>query len=406
MTSHGGGAAVEPEAADGMEDEYGAMDDAGETWICPELMLECGVKLKQLPVRYQQHGTLAPNRDNVVIVCHALTGNAAVTDWWKGMVGPGKAVDTTRYLVICANVLGSCYGTCGPTSINPDTGAAYRGDFPVVTIRDTVRLHSLLVEHALKITDVFCVVGGSMGGMQVLEWSFVENITVRAGVVMSTGGRHQPWQIGLSELQRQAILADPKFNNGYYPDDSPPTSGIAVARQIAMVSYRTHRAYFTKFGRKLGKARDGRNRYEVESYLNYQGQKFIERGFDANSYIRLTKMMDSHDVSRGRGDYIQVMNSIRIPTMIIGITSDVLYPVNEQEELADYLGNSELHLVDSDEGHDGFLLEQDRIGPLIEQFFLKIHTIARQGQQEAEIKGLRRQLDTLAAEVDALKARL
>ena len=336
----------------------GTMDDmlSGCTYTLPSYTFEDGTTLKKVDVRYNTFGEMNATKDNIVVVCHALTGNAAVDTWWTGMVGAGCSIDTDKYMVVCANVLGSCYGSCGPMSVNPETGQQYGRDFPAVTIRDTVAVHSLMLKDGLGVHAVACVVGGSMGGMQALEWTFVATVPVRAAVVLSTGGRHTPWQIGMSELQRQAIYADPKFKEGAYDPADPPNSGLAVARQIAMVSYRTHNSYFTKFGRReqetpsiIESTRGGSNS-AVQSYLKYQGEKFIERGFDANTYLALTNQMDTHDVSRGRGTYLKVLNSITIPTLIVGITSDVLYPIVEQQELAEHLGNATLKLVDSEEG--------------------------------------------------------
>jgi homoserine O-acetyltransferase len=189
------------------------------------------------------------------------------------MVGPGCAIDTDKYFVVCANVLGSCYGTCGPTSLDPDTGVRYGGSFPYVTVRDTVRLHALLLKEALGVSEVFTAIGGSMGGMQALEWAMQDIVPLRSGVVLAVGGRHNPWQIGVSELQRQAIKADPAYRGGNYAADAPPNAGISVARQIAMVSYRTHPVYCEKFGRDMtdptleGTNSSGEHTYKVEEYL-------------------------------------------------------------------------------------------------------------------------------------------
>jgi homoserine O-acetyltransferase len=370
-------------------DEYANMDaEGGETHIVDEFILESGRQMEQVPVRYMTWGEKNEKGDNVMVVCHALTGNADAKSWWGTMIGPGRPLDTNKYYIFCANVLGSCYGTCGPTSINPSTGTAYSGNFPLVTVRDSVKLHAKALE-ALGATEIVSAIGGSMGGMQALEWTFQDVLPVRSAVGMACNGRHNPWQIGFSECQRQAIFADPSWKNGYYTQDNPPMIGLGVARQIAMVSYRTHNSYSTKFGRKLQSGADSvkiedrtvgqkweegsiegayameKQNFEVESYLRYQGARFVTRRFDPNSYVILTHLMDSHDVSRGRGEYVEVLNSVQQPVMIIGIKSDVLYPVHEQHELRDYLGNAEFHLVESDEGHDGFLIEQKQIGPLV-----------------------------------------
>eukprot|EP00039_Didymoeca_costata_P006707 m.92530 g.92530 ORF g.92530 m.92530 type:complete len:404 (-) comp13357_c0_seq1:2331-3542(-) len=399
----------------GMQDEYsGTMDATGEIHTVPEFTFENGSKLRQVPVCYKTWGKLNDSRNNCVVICHALTGNASVDVWWGGMVGEGKSVDTSKYFVICSNVLGSCYGTCGPTSINPDTGKPYGKDFPFTTVRDVVNLQKELLK-GLGIEGVQCVIGGSMGGMQVLEWQMIDFPKAQAGVVLSTGARHTPWQIGVSELQRQAIYADPKYNGGAYSLNDKPNRGLAVARQIAMVSYRTHNSYLTKFGRKLAemdatkqslqRTQSG-DPFAVQTYLSYQGQKFVDRGFDANSYITLTRCMDSHDISRNRGDYLKVLNSITQPMLIVGITSDVLYPPVEQIELAEHLGNAELKLIESDEGHDGFLLEQSRIGPLIHQFLDRCAERPTIERLQASVKELNVKLEQLTTTVQKLTSKL
>eukprot|EP00037_Helgoeca_nana_P025138 m.271188 g.271188 ORF g.271188 m.271188 type:complete len:419 (+) comp26869_c0_seq5:233-1489(+) len=380
--------------AQSMQDEYGSMDDAGETFIVPSFELEVGSTLRDVAVRYQTFGKLNKHQNNTIVVCHALTGNAAVQSWWPTMVGPGRAVDTDRYFVVCANVLGSCYGTTGPSTIDPSTGRRYGAAFPHVTIRDTVRLHAQLIKQGLGVDEVLCAIGGSMGGMQALEWSMQNIVTLRSGVVLAAGGRHTPWQIGVSELQRQAIYADPLYAEGHYEPGTPPTKGLSVARQIAMMSYRTHPVYCAKFGRKVtdDKSPLGKQTFQVEEYLRYQGEKFNKRSFDAESYVRLTQLMDSHDIARGRGEYLAVLASIKTPFLIVGITSDILYPVSEQEELASYLGQAELHVIDSPEGHDGFLLEEARISPFVQKFLSKVTVEQRLGLLQAELTKLKARL--------------
>jgi len=377
-----------------MKDEYESMNDDGETFVLPAFTVESGHTLRDVEVRYQTFGELNHRGDNAIVVCHALTGNAAVRSWWPAMVGPGCAVDTDRYFVVCANVLGSCYGTTGPTSINPETGVRYGSAFPLVTIRDTVRAHAQMVREGLGVTEVLCALGGSMGGMQALEWSMQGIVPLRSGVVLAAGGRHTPWQIGVSELQRQAIYADPKYNDGDYPASAPPERGLSVARQIAMVSYRTHGVYSDKFGRELTDASQplGEQTFEVEAYLRYQGAKFNKRDFDAQSYIRLTQQMDAHDIARGRGDYRKVLGSIKTPFLVVGIASDILYPIQEQKELASYLGRAELHIIDSPEGHDGFLLEAPRIAPFVESHLAQATVEQRLDAAEAELKVLKARL--------------
>ena len=241
-----------------MADEYSDTMNgkAGSELILPELRLESGVVLKQVPVKYQTWGELNKARSNTLLVCHALTGNHQLDCWWGGLLGPGLPFDTTKFFVICINVLCSPYGSCSPLTTDPDSGKAYAASFPMATIRDAINMQAALLT-ALGITEVQCVVGGSMGGMLALEFCFrTVAPKARAGVFMSCNGRHSAWQIGISELQRSAIMADPKFNGGNYSPDAPPASGMFVARQIAMVTYRTHNAYDTKFGRKVQRAPD------------------------------------------------------------------------------------------------------------------------------------------------------
>lgn len=350
-----------------MADEYGAMNSDGETMVIDSLALDSGRILPDVECRYMTWGEPNEKRDNIIVVCHALTGNANLTSWWNELLGPCKPFDTEKYCVFCSNVLGGCYGTTGPQSINPATGKMYGNDFPKVTIRDMVRLQAAVLEK-LRITEVACVVGGSMGGMQALEWAIeVQNIKVRSFASISASGRHQPWQIGISECQRQAIYADPDWNGGNYDLATPPHKGLSVARMMAMVSYRTHPAYRTKFGRGLVSTHQ-QQVFDVEHYLYQQGQKFTLRKFDPWTYVRLTQAMDSHDVERGRGSYHSVLQSINIPAIIISISSDVLYPVSDQAELADHISTAQHHIVQSDEGHDGFILETRKVGMLLRGF--------------------------------------
>ena len=309
-----------------------------------------------------------------------------------------------RYFVVCCNVLGSCYGTTGPTSTDPasPTGSAYEENFPAVTIRDTVRLHMAAVQQQ-GVTSVAAVVGGSMGGMQALEWLLLgndEGLAVRSGVVLASCARHAAWQIAISETQRSAIslglesarhsssLASSSSGGGGGDDDdvgqgshrlsdeerAGMRAGLAVARQIAMVSYRSPAAYERKFGRDVSSdAADGArgerpNDFSVVSYLGYQGEKFLNR-FDPLSYVSITHQMDSHDIGRGRAGGVEgALGSLEQPVLVMGIDSDVLYPLTQQEELHRFLPNSRFQVIESDEGHDGFLLEVDQLGSAVSRF--------------------------------------
>ena len=344
-----------------MKDEYGAMDADGETFTVDAYALESGIRLVRPQVRYRTYGAFNAQRDNCVVVCHALTGNAALDSWWGDMLGPGKLFDTQRYLIVCLNVLGSCYGTTGPTSINPATGLRYGASFPDVTVRDSVGLHILAVRDGIKARSVLAVIGGSLGGMQALEWAAMAGSYVKTVIAMCCGASHSPWQIGISETQRQAIYADAKWRGGDYPPDDGPASGLSVARQVAMITYRSHQAYLEKFGRELvadEPAGHGQERFhDVERYLRHQGVKFPAR-FDALSYVKLTRLMDTHDVGRGRGGVARALQSLQQPTLVLSVSSDALYPPEEQEQLARGLPHVEYRVIASNAGHDGFLLEQ------------------------------------------------
>jgi len=343
-----------------LKDEYGRMDASGEDFFMDDFKTELGFTFPSLRVKYKTWGTLNEKGDNAMIICHALTGNADVASWWGGMLGEGYPFDTSKYFIVCANLLGSCYGSTGPNDVNPLTGYTFRGNFPVCTVRDNVRAQHALYRH-LGINEVACAIGGSLGGMQVLEHCIMGREFIKSGIAMVTGGFQHAWNIGISEGQRQAIYADPNYNNGDWAVH--PDRGLAVARQTAMITYRTHNAYATKFGRER------RNGYfEVENYLHAQGKKIKERGFDAGAYLALTRTMDTHDVARGRGDYFDVLRSIEQPMLLVGIDSDNLHPPSEQTELADYIPDSQLMVVHSSEGHDGFLLEQKIIGRSIMGF--------------------------------------
>lgn len=332
----------------------------------PQFTLESGQTLHEVPVAYQTWGSLNAAGDNAVVVGHALTGSADVADWWGGLLGPDRALDPTRDFIVCLNIPGSPYGSVSPLTVNPHTAEPYGPDFPAFTIRDTVALHRRVLER-LGVKQVACALGGSMGGMQVLEWAFERTEDgrpfVRALVPIAVGGRHTAWQIGWSEAQRQAIYADPNWQDGRYPNDDPPSEGLATARMMAMVSYRSEPSFQERFGRE--RMADPTERpFAVESYLRYQGDKLVDR-FDANCYVCLTQQMDTHDVARDRGSYETVLASIIQPTLVVGIDSDVLYPLDEQRELAQHLPSATLEVLSSPHGHDAFLIEQEAMSELV-----------------------------------------
>lgn len=330
----------------------------------PAFTLERGVTLRNVPVAFRSWGSLNSAGDNAVVICHALTGNAQADDWWSGVVGPGKALDTERFFVLCANVMGSPYGTLSPLTIRTDTGQPWGHEFPATTVRDTVALHRRLLEQ-LGVTRVLFAIGGSLGGMQALEWAFHSDL-VCGLVPIGVGGRHSAWCIAWSEAQRQAIYNDPRWQQGRYAPSNQPTGGLSVARMMAMVSYRSFASFGTRFGRERTPA-DNDTSYQVESYLRHQGNKLVDR-FDARCYVHLTEVMDTHDVSRDRGEYLEVLRSIRQPALVIGITTDILYPLAEQHELVEAMPNAELAILDAPQGHDAFLIEQAELAARVTEW--------------------------------------
>lgn len=315
-----------------------------------DLKLECGTRLKETRLAYRTWGTLDEERRNAVLVCHALTGSADADQWWAPLFG--SALDERKDYIICANLLGSCYGTTGPASSNSQTGLIYGPDFPPITLRDMAAAQKALLDR-LGVMSVKIAIGGSLGGMLALELALCYPETFRGVVSIAACGRHSPWCIGQSEAQRAAIKADAKWQGGRYDEDNPPAAGLAAARMAAMCSYRSPQSFAQRHGRRL----QGESpQFSVQSYLRYQGDKLVER-FDANCYLTLTEAMDSHDVGRGRGDYEDVLKRLNLPALIAGYDSDVLYPINEQEELARLMPNARMARLSSLHGHDSFLID-------------------------------------------------
>jgi len=324
--------------------------------------LELGGALSGVRVAYRTWGTRSPEGDNGVLVCHALTGSADADRWWTGMFGAGRALDPDRDFVVCSNILGSCYGTTGPTSRNPQTGRPYLGDFPAITIRDMVRLqHELLV--ALGVRRLRLAVGGSLGGMQVLEWALCYPEMVERIAPVACSASHSAWAIGLSEAQRQAIYADARWADGRYDPALPPSAGLSAARMMAMCSYRHKASFEERFGRRPQTA----DLFAMESYLRYQGKQLVDR-FDAATYVTLTRAMDTHDLGRGRGDVEEVLRSVRIPTLVVSIDSDMLYLPDEQEKMAAEIPGARLARLASSDGHDAFLIDVDWLSGLVSEF--------------------------------------
>jgi homoserine O-acetyltransferase len=352
--------------------------------------LESGATLGPVTVAYETYGRLNAERSNAVLILHALSGSQhaaglhSPTDpkpgWWDSCIGPGKAFDTERFFVICSNVLGSCYGSTGPASIDPSTGKPYGLRFPVVTIGDMVRAQVQLIDY-LGIDKLLCVAGGSMGGMQVLEWAAHHPERVRAAIPLATTARHSPMLIAFSEVGRQAIYADPAWNHGdYYDKPQKPDAGLAVARMVGHITYLSEQSMHKKFGRRLnGRERYGyefQTEFEVENYLKYNGNNFTRR-FDANSYLYVTKAMDYFDLSQPSGSLAAAFaNSSRLKYLVVSFTSDWLYPSYHAKELVSALtatGADVTYLdIESTWGHDAFLLEVDTMTDLLGSFLERL----------------------------------
>ncbi len=323
--------------------------------------LESGARLANVEIAFRTWGELAPARDNAVLVCHALTGSADVDRWWPGVLGAGRALDPERDFVVAANVLGGCYGTTGPASPRPGSAELWGPDFPAITVRDQVRLQRRLLDR-LSVERLALVVGGSLGGMQALEWAISEPARVEAAAVVSAPGRQGAWAIALSALGRRAIELDPEFRGGRYPSGSPPARGLALARSVAMASYRSPQGLGARFGRDREEAE-----FAVDRWLSWHGRELVDR-FDANSYLALLAAMDTHDVARARGSWAAVLRAVEIPVLLVASSSDQLYPPEESLELATLLPNAEWVTIANPHGHDAFLIEQGVVDRALADF--------------------------------------
>jgi homoserine O-acetyltransferase len=336
------------------------------------LSLDCGATLSPVDVAYETYGTLNEARSNAILILHAFSGDAHAaglsrTDgkpgWWDNMIGPGKAFDTDKYFVICSNVLGGCRGTTGPSSINPATGRPYGLSFPVITISDMVRLQKKLVDY-LALERLLAVCGGSMGGMQALEWAVAYPEAVVSAIPIATTARSSAQQIAFNEVGRQAIMADPDWNGGDYYGKKPPARGLAVARMVGHITFMSDESMRVKFGRRLRQKEefgfDFSVDFEVESYLRYRGTQFVDR-FDANSYLYLTKAMDYFDLTNGAGSLIEAFRNVRARFLVISFTSDWLYPSYQSLEIVNALRalNRDVAYceIPSNYGHDAFLVD-------------------------------------------------
>lgn len=323
--------------------------------------LESGKTLPELIVAYHTYGTLNNDHSNVVWICHALTANSDVADWWPGMVGEGAAIDPSKHFIVCANILGSCYGSSGPLSIDPQTQEPYFHRFPMVTIRDMVKAHILLRKH-LSIDNIHLLIGGSMGGYQALEWTLMEPSRIEKLFLLATSATESAWGIAIHTAQRLAIEADQSWQN-MHPEAGQ--KGLKAARAIGMLSYRNYNIMVQQQTDPDAEKLDG---YRASSYIQYQGDKLVNR-FNAHSYWLLTKAMDTHHLGRARGGKIApLLHSIHQPTLIIGIASDILCPLMEQQFLAEHIPNSQLVNIDSQYGHDGFMVESPIISKQLQSW--------------------------------------
>ncbi|HEX8505848.1 MAG TPA: homoserine O-acetyltransferase [Hymenobacter sp.] len=327
----------------------------------PDLALESGETLAGARVAYRTWGQLNEDRSNAVWVCHALTANADVLSWWPGLVGPGCYFDPADWFIVCANVLGSCYGSTSPLDEDPATGQPRYQHFPLLTIRDLVAAHDALREE-LGLTGIHTLIGGSLGGQQALEWAVLRPDLFDNLVVIATNARHSAWGIAFNEAQRLAIEADPTYAAGQRGGGD---DGLRAARAIALLSYRSYSAYAeTQTDPDDVLLREHR----ASTYQRYQGEKLVAR-FDAYSYVALSRSMDSHNLGRGRGGVAQALGRIGARTLVLGITSDVLFPLSEQRELAAHIPGAMYAELDSRYGHDGFLLETAAITHFLELFY-------------------------------------
>jgi homoserine O-acetyltransferase len=321
---------------------------------------ECGAVFDQLQIAYDTWGTLNETRDNVIWVCHALTANSDVESWWPGMVGKDLAFDTSEYFIICANILGSCYGTTGPVSIDHETDRPWFNDFPVITVRDVVSLHEILRVH-LGIKSIHTIIGSSIGGYQALEYSIMYPQIIKRLVFIASSAKQSPWAVAFNESQRLSIEADPSF---FGKDPSGGQKGLKAARSIALLSYRTAYAYNQT---QAEDSDDKFNSFRASSYQAYQGDKLVKR-FNPWSYYRLTQLADSHNVGRSRGGVISALKNVKAKTLCIGIRSDILYPVSEQKFVAENIIDGQYAEIDSFYGHDGFLIEVEKVTTVLKKF--------------------------------------
>ena len=364
------------------QNDIGTVETKYYTFAHPpnELVLECGERLGPITLAYETYGRLDARRSNAILILHALSGDAhaagvhgedGATGWWEEMIGPGKGFDTNKYFVICSNIIGGCKGSTGPAAINPTTGRPYALGFPFITIADMVNAQRRLIDH-LGIDRLLCVAGGSMGGMQVLQWAASYPERVRSAIPIATALKHSPQQIAFNEVVRQSIMADPAWRKGDYYDHGQPEKGLAVARMIGHITFMSDRSMEEKFSRRLKNGVFSFNfdaDFEVEGYLRYRGANFVKR-FDANSYLYITKAMDYLDLSAGR--LIRQDKLIATRFLVISFSSDWLYPSYQSQEIVRELKGRQVDVayceLKSTYGHDAFLVETAEQTELIRNF--------------------------------------
>ncbi len=355
-----------------------------------EMPLESGQKLGPITLAYETYGKLNARRDNAILILHALSGDANVagkhspsdkkSGWWDIMVGPGKAFDTNKYFVICSNIIGGCKGSTGPSSINPQTGKPYALSFPAITVRDMVGTQRQLIEH-LGIKKIFSMAGGSLGGMQVLQWTIDYPDMVRSAICIAAMSRHSAQAIAFNEVGRQAIMSDPNWNGGNYYGKTIPASGLALARMIGHITYLSEESLRQKFDRRLQDKEkfsfDFSKEFQVESYLHYKGESFVKR-FDANSYLYITRTMDYFDLTAEFGSLKKAFANVKSKFAVISFSSDWLFPTSESKEIVKALrannGDVTFCEIKSSYGHDAFLLEEKELTYLIRNFLANIAT--------------------------------
>jgi homoserine O-acetyltransferase len=331
-----------------------------ELHISQAFELENGELLPSLTIGYHTYGKYVKGVTPVIWICHALTANSDAADWWEGLVGKGKVFDPDKHFIVCANVLGSCYGSTGPLSTNPVSGKPYYHAFPLITVRDMVKAH-ILLRKSLGIPIIDVLIGGSLGGQQVLEWCIEEPMVIQHAVPIATNAFHSAWGKAFNESQRMAIKADKTYE---YEDSKAGVEGLKAARSIALLSYR----HYDTYANSQQDDKDALNDYKAWSYQQYQGEKLSKR-FNAFSYITLLYAMDSHHLARNRGTLEDVLASIQIPLTVIGIDTDILFPVSEQAFIAQYAPKAQLFVMQSLYGHDGFLIETEKLTQILNKQF-------------------------------------